>query len=54
MAEKIRMFGKGAFMTTAKKYLEVLREREPQLWKEPFPIRELFGKNLPEELGHGL
>ncbi|GFI10302.1 hypothetical protein IMSAGC007_02770 [Lachnospiraceae bacterium] len=22
-------------MTTAKKYLEILREREPQLWKEP-------------------
>lgn len=22
-------------MTTAKKYLEILREREPQLWEEP-------------------
>lgn len=30
-------------MTTAKKYLDILKEHEPQLWKEP-----LKGSNLTE------
>ncbi len=35
-------------MTTAKKYLEILREREPQLWKEPLKESGLAEKDLSD------
>jgi len=44
MAEKI----KEAFMTAAEKYLEILREREPQLWKEPLKESGFTEKDLPD------
>lgn len=35
-------------MTTAKKYLEILREREPQLWEEPLKESVLTESDLSE------
>ena len=35
-------------MTAAKKYLEILREREPQLWKEPLKESGFTEKDLPD------
>ena len=35
-------------MTTAKKYLEILREREPQLWKEPLKESGFTEKDLSD------
>ncbi|MCI8430954.1 MAG: hypothetical protein HFI16_12000 [Lachnospiraceae bacterium] len=44
MAEKIEV----AFIETAKKYLEILREREPQLWKEPLKESGFTEKDLSD------
>ena len=44
MAEKIEV----AFIETAKKYLEILREREPQLWKEPLKESSFTEKDLSD------
>ena len=35
-------------MTTAKEYLDILREREPQLWKEPLKESGLTEKYLSD------
>ena len=35
-------------MTAAKKYLEILRECEPQLWKEPLKESGFTEKDLPD------
>jgi hypothetical protein len=37
-------------MTTAKKYLEILREREPQLWEEPLKESVLTESDLTQRL----
>jgi hypothetical protein len=52
-------------MTTAKEYLDILREREPQLWKEPLKesgftekdlsdIEKGLGYKLPERYCHDI
>ena len=35
-------------MTTAKKYLDILKEREPQLWKEPLKESNLTERDLSD------
>lgn len=35
-------------MTTAKKYLDILKEREPQLWKEPLKESGFTDRDLAE------
>lgn len=44
-------------MTTAKEYLDILREREPQLWKEPLKesgLTEKYLSDIEKGLGYKL